>query len=112
MSDKNQQMGMTREELIELVRELRKPDQETLDKKEAERKKLEQDRKQMIQLAELELRTKRARQSNCNHKKEDGRTALAGQVHSDGKIHPICLHCHIELTPQDPPRELLAQGIG
>ena len=96
-------------QIMELVKELRKPDDVTQQKLDEEAAKKAKIREQSIQLATIEIETKRRAQANCDHKKENGKPAFGGQVHSDGMLHPICLHCGLEADPIAPARELLAQ---
>ena len=107
-----QMVSFTAAQFMEMIKELRKPDDETLEKKAEAAKRLELQKKQMIALAQLETATRERRQKACSHKKQDGNTLWAGQIHSDGKYHPICLRCSAEGEPMEPPRELLAQGLG
>jgi len=97
---------------LRLGKELRKPDDVTLKRMEEEEKKRQTSMKQMIDLANIETQAKINGQMNCSHRKEDGRTRIMGQIHSDGMYHGICLWCNKEFKPVAPPRELLAQGVG
>ncbi len=85
--------------MTRLITEMRKPDQETLDKKERERIRLERQKEDMIKVANMEIAATRANQAACSHKKENGRTLFHGQEHSDGMVHPICLRCQFLMPP-------------
>lgn len=97
--------------LLRIGKEMRKPDDVTLAKQAQEEQRRQESMRQMIALANIEIDSKKNMQARCSHKKEDGRTLWHGQIHSDGKYHPLCLRCQMLGTPLDPPRELLAQGI-
>ena len=43
-----------------------------------------------------------ARQAACNHTMPKGENSVFGQVHSDGKYHPICVVCQKEFAPRAP----------
>lgn len=65
-------------------------------KKEAELDQRARAQTAMLQsIAEGEA-MRAAGQENCPHRKENGRTALAGQQVSNGQIVLICLHCQKE----------------
>lgn len=91
--------GITLEQLMILVKELRKPDDETLAKKEAEAERRQESMRQMIALANAEIQARTNREANCDHKKERGETAFHGQVFSDGFYRGICLHCQKVSAP-------------
>lgn len=38
----------------------------------------------------------------CDHHKPDGRSAVVGQKHSDGLVHPLCLNCQKLFDPISP----------
>lgn len=85
-----------------LVEELRKPDPETAAKQEAERKRLREAREHAVQVAIAEEQSKKAKQDACGHVKENGKSTVSGQKHSDGLVHPVCLRCQKEFTPYRP----------
>ncbi len=95
----------------DFARELRKPDDVTQAKLDADKLKQAKIREQAITLATIEKETKRRAQEACDHKKENGKPAFGGQIHSDGMIHPICLHCGLEAEPIRPRADMVAQGI-
>lgn len=86
--------GLTTEQIVTLVQELRKPDAETAEKLAAEKLKREQEKKNMLELALLEEQEKQNREANCGHKKENGRTSFVlGHRGEDGKYKYLCQHC-------------------
>lgn len=103
---------LTAAQMIEIIKELRKPDDETVAAKEEAERKRQISMKQMIELAKIESENTRRNQERCSHKKENGNTLWMGQIHSDGMFHPLCFRCQKMGTPMEPPRELLAQGLG
>ncbi len=96
-----------KELMLAMVTEMRKPDQETLDKKERERIRLQRQREDMIKVANMEMAAVKANQAACSHRKENGRTLFHGQVHSDGFYHGICLRCQFLLPPSRPSPEMM-----
>ena len=106
------QSGISLDQLMFLIQELKKPDEETQRKLADEKARREQERKNMIELAMLEEQKRLEREANCNHKKDNGRTAVVGQVHSDGFYHGICQHCQKAFTPTRPTTEMMQMGTG
>ena len=102
---------LSMEQLAWLVKKLKEPSDIEAAKLAADAKKLEVQKLQMVDLARIETENRRRAQDNCNHKKPNGETSWAGQIHSDGLYHPICLKCNMHGKTQEPPRELLAQGL-
>jgi hypothetical protein len=106
----------TLEKLVQLMlnRESR-----TLQKEDADEKRKLQAREDMVKVAkEQEAMTKNI-QDNCgweygrpgSHTKENGRTAVNGQIHNDGLYHPICFHCFKAWPPVKPSSEQLRSGV-
>lgn len=108
---KSKAEALTREDLLAAIRELKAPSAKELAKEEEEQQREAARRKQMIELATEEMKAKVNRQRACGHVKQNGDTLFQGQIHSDGLYHPICMRCGKEGTPQEPPKELLAQGV-
>lgn len=108
-------LTMTKDELLAIIthaiQELKKPDAETAAKLAIERERRESDMRAMVELAKTQELETRRRQETCSHRKENGERSVGGQIHSDGKIHPICLRCQKQFTPIDPPQELLSTGV-
>lgn len=100
-----------KELIVAAVAEAKKPDPETAAELQAAKERKNRSREEMLEVARLEVAMKEQREGNCNHRKENGKSAYAGQVHSDGKIHPVCLHCGKLGDPYAPPQEMLAQGM-
>jgi len=104
--------NITFEQLAFLLQEMKKPDEETQAKLAAEKARREQECKDMLELALLEEAKTKQRYQNCNHKKENGRSAFVGQMHSDGLYHPICQHCQYEAPPIKPTTDMMSMGVG
>jgi hypothetical protein len=103
---------LTMEQLAYFAEQLKKPDAETAEKLAQEKRRREQNRQNAIEVALLEVEQKKRREAHCDHKKENGKPAWVGQVHSDGLFHPICQHCQKAATPYKPTPEMMAMGVG
>lgn len=104
--------GITLEQLAFFAEQLKKPDAETAERLAKEKQRREAARKATVEVAMLEVEQKVRRETNCDHKKENGKPAWVGQVHSDGLFHPICQHCQKAATPYKPTPEMLSMGVG
>ena len=104
-------VSLTMDQIREIVSEFRKPDPETAEKAAAERARVKERQEQMLRVATEEIEGKNRLQEMCDHKKENGRPAIGGQIHSDGLVHPLCLHCFKEFPPYKPGQEMIAGGI-
>ena len=93
------------------IMESRKPTDAEMAKLAKEEADTKRRMEEMLIVAKAEEESKRLQWANCNHKKEDGRPSIGGQIHSDGLVHPLCLHCQFEFPPYKPTQEMLAQGI-
>ena len=110
---------LSKEQLMELLKgvvthaivEAKKPDEETAAKQAIEKARLIEARNNRIAQARLEAEQKAKIEANCSHTKENGRTAFAGQIHSDGLVHPVCLHCQKLGTPYRPQQETIVQSV-
>jgi hypothetical protein len=116
IQDAAQSTGITKEQLLEAMRvlgaELRRPDAETEQRKLEEKLRLklakEHERKVIMEKAE----NTRINQENCGHNghRMDGgrsnRSAISGQVHSDGLFHGICMSCQWTFTRKPTPDEM------
>lgn len=104
MNDKGKAVSsFTVEDVKEIVRAAREPSEEEKAKQKKEKELQDRRRKEAIILAKEEEEAVRKRQANCSHLKESGKTAVMGQVHSDGLYHPLCIKCQKEFTPVEPP---------
>ncbi len=103
--------GMTYEQMVYLLQEMKKPDEETQKKIDAEKARRAREQKDMIELALFEEARQKERWANCSHKKENGRSAFGGQMHSDGFYHPICMHCGYAAPPLKPTTEMMSMGV-
>mgnify|MGYP001574483719 CR=1 FL=1 len=106
-----QQTGITLEQLLAFARELKAPDPEEAAKKAAEKAHAAESRRQMVQMAKDYEAQIAQRQMDCRHVKENGRSAVVGQVHSDGLVHPLCQRCQKAFTPRKPTHEEMPTGL-
>ena len=93
------------------VREAKEPDLATQEKIAAEKAQRKAAMDSMMREADEMEKAVSSRQNRCTHRKPDQSGSVYGQVHSDGKIHPICIICHKLFTPYDAPREMIAGGF-
>lgn len=106
-------INLDMDQLIALIREMKKPDDETLEKKAKDEARRQEQMRNMIAVAKLDEANRLNFQARCQHEKQDKSSTWYGQVHSDGKIHPICVRCQKLATPYAPPQELISgMGIG
>lgn len=98
-------ISLTVAQFKEIIQELRKPSAE--DQEEIDKNKLMKERaaKQRVEVARQEMAAKAEREQRCNHKKEKGESAVFGQKHSDGFVHPICVRCQKQFDPYKPRAE-------
>lgn len=97
-------------ELKQLVQLMLNKEAKTLQKEEADAARKAAAREDMIRVVTETEAQKKAIQDACernNHSKENGRSAISGQVHNDGKFHPLCQRCMKEFPPRSPQREEL-----
>lgn len=98
-------INLTVSQFKEIIAELRKPspeEQEKIDKEKAFKKRAMEQR---VEIARQEMAAKAERENRCNHKKEKGESAVFGQKHSDGMVHPICVRCQKQFEPYKPRAE-------
>lgn len=96
-----------------IVAEMKKPTEEELEKKAKEAEDKERRRLAAVQMAETSEKSKKAIQAACGangHKKENGTSAVSGQVHGDGMVHPVCLKCAMEFVPFKATTQMIMQG--
>ena len=98
-----QSVTLTFNQLKELIQEIRKPSQVEQEKLDAEAALKRRQQEQRVETARQEMASKAARESRCSHTKERGESAVYGQKHSDGLVHPICVRCQ-KLFPTYKPR--------
>lgn len=103
--------GGTLEALKAFAQELKKPTEEEARKLAQEREIRERRARESVELAKVELESKRQRQLSCRHRKEDGTHTVRGQIHGDGYVHPICIRCFTEFKPFRPAAEMLTGGV-
>lgn len=99
-----QMVVLTKDALIELLREARRNPAEEA-RIEAEAARINQRRKQMVQLASQEMKARETAQARCAHRKPNGEECSGGQEYSDGRVRIICLRCQKTL------REYWAPGV-
>lgn len=95
--------------------ELRKPTPEEAAKIEDDKLRKARARAERIAMIEAEAEGIRLHQQNCgarNHTKDNGRTAIGGQIHNDGLYHPFCQRCNLWFTPVKPTADMLSGGVG
>jgi hypothetical protein len=92
-------VGFSMEQVMLMIKEMRKPDDETLRKREEEAARHQENLRQMIAVATAEEEAKKARWARCDHKKERGETAWVGQPYSNGFYQAICVKCQMMGTP-------------
>ena len=83
--------------------------EETLTADRKERNKADMRRAVAEQMAII-----KARQDACEvtgHSKENGRSAIVGQIHNDGFYHPLCQHCQKEFPKRRPQREEIITAV-
>jgi hypothetical protein len=106
------QATQNRENMLEMVKELRKPDPEEQAKREQERENRIRSAREQAQMAAEEEAQRKATQAACSHTKENGRSCIMGQVHSDGCYHGICFRCGYAAPPQKMDLNMNVGGIG
>lgn len=104
-----EQLQTILEAIVKAAKEPSAEEKEKREKEEAMRKRALEENMKIVK-EEMELR--RRTQELCGHKKENGKSCVGGQIHSDGLIHPLCLRCGKEFTPVKPSGEYSAQGLG
>lgn len=89
----NQAIMLTKETLVELVREMRRPDPEHEEKLrlEADLKKKRMLRK--IRIVKAEEEAKRQREARCGHRKPNGEPSTGYANYSNGRVQEMCLRC-------------------
>ena len=113
-----QPVGITMEQLMAILTKLKEPNEVEQFRYEQEKKKLDQEQANRLRLAERARenaeRADRIRyegQSICGHVKENGTTAWAGQVNSDGNTRFVCVRCGKVMPPVKAPDEWKTGGI-
>ena len=101
-------------QLEALVKLMLGKEQRGLQKEADDLVRREESRQQMLTVERERIRQKEAREMACEangHRKENGRTAINGQVHNDGLYHPICFHCFKTFPPVRPNQEAIQNGV-
>lgn len=77
----------------------------------SQEQRAEQSRQQMLEIEMQAIAMRKANQDACSHTKENGRTAINGQVHNDGLYHPFCQRCFKTFTPVVPRGENIQNAV-
>jgi len=91
-----QQAEQTKEIVAAAIAAAKAPSAEELKKAKEEDERFQRTIKQSMQQAEAEEHSRRTRQTNCNHKKENGKFATGGQVIGGRYGMLVCQHCQKE----------------
>lgn len=94
------------------VKEATKPTPEQIEKMEVDKRMREKAQHARVEVGKAAERERIARQANCNHKMNNGNSdkyAVGGQLHSDGKVHMLCLRCQKEVSVYTPSQQELSQ---
>lgn len=97
--------------IVMAIKTAKEPDDETKLKNDEEKTRKASNLRQMIENAKITEENQKRSQARCGHRKGDGQSTVYGQIHSDGKIHPICVRCQKLFTAYAPPQELIS-GMG
>lgn len=133
--------GLTREEVIALLREhapaavaageaqagtletlvqlMMARESKTMVKDAEDEARRLKSREDMVRVAREQEALKLNMQTNCgweygrpgSHTKENGNSAINGQVHNDGLYHPICFRCFKAFPPRRPTGEMMSRGV-
>lgn len=68
-------------------------------------------REDNLAMEQMKIAQIQATQAACSHTKENGRTAINGQVHNDGLYHPFCQRCFKTFTPVLPRGENIQNAV-
>ena len=79
---------------------------------EEERSNLEKARQAGIDSVRQKMAAEKQKQALCSHRKENGRTQLAGQKDHSGIIHLICQNCQKHWKGSEIPPDLFPNGDG
>lgn len=125
---KSEATGMTKDEMIAFLREqapqvaantpleqlvqlMLNKEAKVIQKENEEAKRKEAARQDMIRMTAEQEAVRIAAQNACGHVKENGRTAIVGQVHNDGLYHPFCQRCMKTFPPRRPNQEQLSRAV-
>lgn len=90
--------GLTREDLIAIISEIRKPVK--TEKELREEEQLEADRRSMMETLKIAERNRRQAQKDCSHKRRDGSTT---SVYITDLNRLYCQKCAKWIIPTDEP---------
>lgn len=96
----------------ELVRLMLRRESEAMLKEEEAHKRMIASREDMLRIGREGELLKQQREANCQHTKENGRTAIyASQIFNDGMIHPFCCHCMKTFPPRRPAGDQMPTSV-
>lgn len=106
-------------ELQELIRLMASRERRAMQKEEDDIRRKDQAREDMRVAAQEQERMTALRQQYCgyehgapgSHTKENGRSAINGQIHNDGMFHPICFRCFKRFPPRRPTADQMPTGV-
>lgn len=112
------QGNITMEQLLAILTEMKKPNEVEQFHYDQAKKKIEEEQENRKRLAlrarenaERADRIRNQGQAMCGHRKENGTTAWAGQVNSDGNTRFLCIRCGEVLPPVKAPDDWKTGGI-
>lgn len=115
-AESNQTFTMT--QLLEILQEMKKPNEVEQFRYDQEKQKIADEHANRLRLAERARenaeRADRIRsqgQAFCVHQKENGTTAFAGQVNSDGNTRFMCIRCGKVEPPVKAPDDWKTGGV-
>lgn len=106
-----QQNEQNQKNLIEAVKELKKPTEAEAKKLAEEQARREKNAESAAKDAKRAHERERAQQAACSHKKGDGSTRWGGQVNGDGKVRFFCNGCFETLPAVTAPQEWVTNGV-
>ncbi len=100
-------VNLSFDQIMQLIKTAKEPDEDTLQAKAEEKRRRQESMANMLKEAQQEEASMKQRHDRCSHRKPDNASAVHGQIHSDGLIHPICVICQRLFSPYAAPRELM-----
>lgn len=97
--------------LAQLVQLMLTKEGKQLRKEEEEAVRREAARQDMIRITREHEEMVARNQANCGHVKENGRSAINGQIHNDGLKHLFCQRCFKMFPPTRPNQEEMSNGL-
>jgi hypothetical protein len=100
---------LSKSDLIDIIREAKRPSPDVEAREDKERKRLEDRRQRRLRIAKAETQARINRQKMCRHRKPNGEETVGGQPFSDGRVRMFCLRCQVVLREYWAPE--VAQGM-